>query len=131
MTTIEIPVKIKSSRKYGPDGNFLSLAARIQAKRPVITFRSAQTLYTTVKTIIPQPPGTAYWGSDYVRTGDLKKKVVMLKDGSDYTVEVLGRAAVFVNYGTRHMPAQPFFQQALAHVKKDVLPGLVKTWLKS
>jgi len=131
MTTIEIPVKIKTSRKFGPDGNFLDLAARIETNRQVITFRSAQALYTTVKLLAPAPPGSAWWGSDYIRTGHLRDDlIVMLKDGPDYTVQVLGRYPVFVNYGTRKMPANPFFQHSVGHVKREVLPGLVKKWLK-
>lgn len=125
----DIKVSIKVKKKRGPDGDFNDLAARVEAKAPLIAFRSAEKLAMTARIIAPQPPGHAFWGSDYERTGHLRSTIHRTGTGKEHTVEVGAPYAKFVEYGTRYMSANPFFHQSIALVR-PVLKDEVKGWLK-
>lgn len=127
-----IGVTIKTKRRKGPDGDFNDIAARLVSKAPIIAFKTSQALITMAKATAPQPPRSAWWGSDYVRTGHLRDSISPrpIKVGNgQYNVEVGADYGKFVEHGTRHMPAQPFFRESVRYVRHFVMPGLVRDWI--
>lgn len=149
-TELTMKVTIKTQRKHGPDGDFNDLAARLVSRAPIISYRTAQALKTYLEATAPQPPRQAWWyasppnprtkkvvppNEQYVRTGDLSRSIVGPlgfgpSGAREYYVVVNNEYAKFVENGTRYMPPQPFFRDGVRYVRKHVMPGLVKNWLR-
>lgn len=133
----KIKLRTKVDQKSGPDGNYRDLAIRVESKKPLITYRTAQRIEAMVNLTAPKPPGQAYWyfytnpppWKRYVRTGQLAASIRRIKTGGGYIVVVDAEYAKFVEYGTSKMPANPFFHQAASHARY-ALKDEVKKWLK-
>jgi hypothetical protein len=144
----EIDIRIKTNRRVNPmTGDYQAIATRITAKAPVIAFRSTQALVSVAKMTAPQPPRKAWWYTappnprtgkvvppheQYVRTGELADSIIgpLKLEKNVYGAYVEAPFAAFVEYGTRFMPPQRFWGNAVTHVRKNVLPASVKTWLR-
>lgn len=48
-----------------------------------------------------------------VRTGFLKRSIRRVREGGKYILRALAHYALYVEYGTRYMAAQPFLRPAL------------------
>lgn len=59
-----------------------------------------------------------------LRTGKLKKSIKVYKiNGKTYRIRVGAFYGIYVNYGTRHMAAQPFYEPGIEWAKANVKMG--------
>lgn len=128
---VQITVNMRRSRPWED-----ALSAYIKSQAHMLAYQHARRVQKYAKENVPQPPGAS--PSGYVRTGKLKASIHRVRvapghhrievdakndDGKDY--------GPFVEFGTRHMRAQPFLGPAVkadrAEFRVDV-KNMLKDW---
>ena len=144
----DIKLKLRTTVRTNPiTGNYNAIALRIEKNAPGIAKKLIQDFLNTMRDTVPGPPGKAWWyiippnpktgkyvpiWEQYIRTGGLKRSIPRFpivtgpKSAGTY---LSNEYAAFVNNGTRFMPPQPFWDEALAEVANVELPKAVRNWI--
>lgn len=112
MVALRAEIRMEAVTRTGQDGGVKGLRARFIDSAPLLPYRFSQRVAKYVRAAAP------------IRTGTLKKSVkreTISKGVHQVTVEAF--YGIYVNYGTRYMHAQPFWEpsidQALADFRED------------
>lgn len=108
-----IPIKIRATRTHK---NFIGLKKRVESNSARAAYNFVRSVVRIARIRVP------------VRTGYLKSQIKWEKlHAGSYMVFVDGSTVtntgayygVYVEYGTRHMAAQPFFRPAIEQAKRE------------
>lgn len=94
-----VRVKVKSSKAYS---RIPSIIGQIKAETAQMAYNFVRRAASLARSFAP------------IRTGFLKSSVQTIKIAKGWRLLVGADYGAYVNYGTRHMAPQPFYDQAIA-----------------
>ncbi len=120
----ELAGKLKPAVQKGVKEAAYAMQSNIQSGAPVQTGFMRDNVYVSA-------PGESTYGQGMGPPTDDVYLLPEIKPEDDMTA-IVGAAAeysAFVNYGTRHMPAQPFFDQGVEQTRGE-FEGIMTTALR-
>lgn len=103
--TAAIRIEVKATKAYS---HIPSIIGKIKADTARMAYNFVRRAASLMRTLAP------------VRSGYLKASIVTLKIAMGWRLEVGASYGAYVNYGTRHHPPQPFFDQAIMLAKAEM-----------